>query len=126
MGIAHARVLALSLGAGAALGAFGGAAYALVTGRGVLYGVATGVFLVGLLALALGLLGATEPPEGWSSRRRRRRVAETDEGRRSLASRLAGDVGTIDRVTTLGLVVWAAVVGGGLLVVSLFLFALVT
>lgn len=124
MGIARLRVLAASLGFGAAIGATAGAMWALFSDREVLYGIATGLFLVGVVALAVGLLGATEPPEGWTTRRRSRRDAE--DGRRSLASRLAGDVGTVEGITALGLVLWALVVGGGLLGLSLLLFAAVS
>lgn len=120
MGVANVRVLALSLGIAAALGVGAGFAYGLFSAESIPYGIATGLFVVGIGAFALGLLGATEPPEGWSTRRRRR-----NPGRRSTAARAAGDVGVIERVTSLGLVVWGVVVGGGLIALSFVLFAAV-
>jgi len=120
MDVATPRVLALSFAIAAAVGVGAGVAYGLFSAVSVPYGIATGLFIVGIGALALGLLGATEPAGGWSSRRRR-----PPGGRRSVAARMAGDVGTVERVSSLGLAVWGVAVGGGLIVGSFVLFALV-
>ncbi|HVL64919.1 MAG TPA: hypothetical protein VM573_07095 [Actinomycetota bacterium] len=118
MGVAHPLVLAVSLAIAMVLGAGGGLAYGALSNVSLGYGMATGLFLVGIVALTGALLGATEPPEGWSSRRR-------GAGRRSFAARLAEDVSVVDRVSGGGLVVWALVVGGGTLACSFLLFDLV-
>ncbi len=108
-----ARVLAVSLGGGLGLGAVGGAVYALLADKVLAHGLGTGWLIVGLIALALGLLGATEPPEGW----RRNRV------RKSAASRLAVDTGASEEPPkSWELLVWALVVGGGLVVLSMIAF----
>lgn len=119
MRISSLRILGLSLIAGALMGIAGGLVFALVGGRVIAHGIGTGLFVVGLLAFGLGVLGATEPPQGWSARRSGRSVPE--QGRRSFGARLAGDL-QAEPVTSLDLLVWGVVVGGGLIAASMVAF----
>ncbi|HEX2051279.1 MAG TPA: hypothetical protein VHJ34_11710 [Actinomycetota bacterium] len=132
----HPKVLGASVAAGAAAGAAGGALVAVVARAHPGAGAAAGVLVVGLVALFAGLLGATEPPEGWHSgglrralrgdavlhgaspehvrRARELELARRRGGRRSLAARAAASHPALAPVTSASLLVWALVVGGGL------------
>jgi hypothetical protein len=122
MHVSNVKVLGISLGLGFAIGAAGGVVFAITSDRLVSYGVATGVLIVGLVALALGLLGATEPQEGWSLSRHRR---EIEGSRRGWAARAAREHSLInDEVSSLSLALWGLVVGGGLIGLSMLFFAL--
>lgn len=122
MPLHHPKVLAVCLGGGLALGGLAGAAFALLARRDVTYGVGIGLMVVGVVALFGALLGATEPPEGWRTRTSDDRRAQT--GRRSLAARAAESHSAIGPVSSMGMVVWGAVVGGGLIAVATLVFEL--
>jgi hypothetical protein len=123
MHLSNVKVMGICLGLGFAIGAVGGIVFAVASDRLVSYGIATGVLVVGLIALALGLLGATEPQEGWSMTRRRAEMEGAD--RRSLAARAAKEHPSIhNEVSSVGLAVWGIVVGGGLIGLSMLFFAL--
>jgi hypothetical protein len=110
------RVLIICLAIGLFLGIVGGTVYAVVADKIVAYGIGTALLLIGLTALALGLLGAAEPPEGW---RLKRRVPGEKTPRRALVSRATyANPNLSDRVSSASLAVWGLVVGGGLLVVG--------
>jgi hypothetical protein len=110
----HLKVLVVSLALAAAGGIVGGVVFAWLDHRSVYYGVGTGLFIVSLICLGLGLLGATEPNEGW------RRSAQ---GRRSLVARVATEHPEIERVSSIELFVWGLVVGGGLMAASFVAYA---
>jgi hypothetical protein len=121
MQISNIRILGICLAIGLALGLVGGAIYALAADKVLAHGIGTGLLVVGLIALALGLLGATEPPEGWSLKRRIQEVEEMPRGR--VAARAAYDHPSIDnRVSSVSLAVWGIVVGGGLIALSMLAF----
>jgi hypothetical protein len=121
MQISNIRILGICLAIGLALGLVGGAIYALAADKVLAHGIGTGLLVVGLIALALGLLGATEPPEGWSLKRRIQEVEEMP--RQSFAARAAYDHPSIDnRVSSVSLAVWGIVVGGGLIALSMLAF----
>ena len=121
MQISNIRILGICLAIGLGLGLVGGAIYALAADKVLAYGIGTGLLVVGLIALALGLLGATEPPEGWSLKRRIQEGAEMP--RRSFAARAAYDHPSIDnKVSSVSLAVWGIVVGGGLIALSMLAF----
>jgi hypothetical protein len=123
MHLSNIKVLGICLVIGFAVGALGGVVYAVASDRLVSYGIATGLLIVGLIALALGLLGATEPQDGWSTKRRRQEME--DAARRSLAARAAQEHPMIgSNVSSVGLAVWGLVVGGGLIGLSMFFFSL--
>jgi hypothetical protein len=122
MQLSSIRVLGLCLAIGVGLGVIGGTVYALLADKVVAYGVGTALLVIGLVALALGLLGATEPPEGWSLKRR---VPGDETPRRSLAARAAYENPAVsNRVSALSLVVWGLVVGGGLIACGALAFYL--
>ena len=120
MQVSNPRVLGASLGIAGAMGVVGGALYALVTGRVLAHGVGAGLFVVGAIALVMGLLGATEPDSGWASRPGTQASGE----RRSLAARLATGHPDVERVTSASLAVWGLVVGGTLIALSMIAFLL--
>jgi hypothetical protein len=122
MHLSNIKVLGLCLLLGFAVGAAAGVVFAVASDRLVSYGIATGLLVVGLIALALGLLGATEPQEGWSLKRRREEMEES--ARRSLAARAAREHPSIrTEVNSMGLAVWGLVVGGGLIGLSMLFFS---
>ena len=119
MNLYHLKSVAVSLAVAAGLGSALGLVYALVADQRVLYGVATGLLVAGILVLGGGLLGATEPPEGWITGRG---TGRGQFGRRSLVARIATEHPEIDDVSSWELAAWAFVVGGVLLGTALFLF----
>src|SRR5918996_6150117 len=122
MHLSNIKVLGICLVLGFAIGALGGVVFAVASDRLVSYGIATGLLVVGLIALALGLLGATEPQEGWSLKRRRREIEDT--ARRSFAARVAREHPSIrNEVHSMGLALWGLVVGGGLIGLSMLFFS---
>lgn len=122
MQLSSIRVLGLCLAIGVGLGVIGGTVYALLADKVVAYGIGTALLVIGLVALALGLLGATEPPEGWSLKRR---VPGDATPRRGLAARAAYENPAVsNRVSALSLVVWGLVVGGGLIACGALAFYL--
>jgi hypothetical protein len=121
MQISNIRILGICLTIGVALGLVGGVIYALATDKVIAHGIGTGLLVIGLIALALGLLGATEPPEGWSLKRRLQQ--DDDMPRRSFAARAAYEHPSIDnKVSSVSLAVWGVVVGGGLIALSMLAF----
>jgi hypothetical protein len=83
----------------------------------VTYGIGTGLFLVSLMCLALGLLGAAEPNEGWAAHR-------GVEGRKSLVAKVATEHPEIESVSSVELFLWGLIVGGGLMVASFAFYGL--
>ena len=122
MPLSNIKVLGICLAVGFGVGAAGGLVFALAADRIVAYGIATGLLVVGLIALALGLLGATEPQDGWSMKRRQREMAAA---RRGLAARAARDHPSLrEEVSSVSLAVFGLVVGGGLIGLSMVFFSL--
>lgn len=120
MQLSNIRVLGLCLAIGLGLGVIGGTIYAAVADKLVAYAIGTVLLVIGLIALALGLLGATEPPEGWSLKRR---VPGEEAPRRSLAARASYENPTLsNRVSGISLAVWGLVVGGGLVAFAALAF----
>jgi hypothetical protein len=119
MSLYHLKSIGVSLAAAAALGALFGTVYAWIAGQVVLYGIATGWLVAGLLVLGGGLLGAAEPPEGWFTGRG---TGRGQFGRRSLVARIATEHPDIEDVSSWELVAWAVVVGGVLLTAATLLF----
>jgi hypothetical protein len=119
MSVLSVRVLVVSFLVCLALGLLGGFLFALLADRVVAHGVGAGLFVVGIIVLCMALMGATEPPEGWASRRR----AEAG-GRRSVAARVASDRANVTGVSSLSLAVWGLTIGGSLIVLALVAFDL--
>jgi hypothetical protein len=123
MQLTNLKILLISWSISLGLGLAGGFVYALVAGRVIAHGMGTGLLIVGLIALALGLLGATEPPQGWSLKRRGHEPGETP--RRSLAARAAYEHPALnDEVSSWSLALWGVVVGGGNIALSMLFFSL--
>jgi hypothetical protein len=119
MHIMSPRVLAISFVVCLGVGVAGGLVFALLADRVVAHGIGTGLLVVGIVALWMALLGATEPPEGWARRGRR----GPGDGRRSVVARLAADRADLEQeVSSLSLVVWGVAVGGSMIGLSLLAF----
>lgn len=121
MSLYHLKSLAVSLAITAGLGSALGIVYALIADQRVLYGVATGLLVAGILVLGGGLLGAAEPPEGWITGRG---TGRGQFGRTSLVARIATEHPEIEDVSSWELAAWAFVVGGILLGSAVVLFEL--
>ena len=115
------RVLGLSIAIATAVGAVLGLLFALLGDRQIFYGIGTGLFVAGIGCAATGLLGATEPPEGWASQRRR----HPEGGRQGMIARIAeSEVEDPEVVPSWPMAVWGIVVGGTLLGLSAAAFSL--
>lgn len=107
------QILGLSFAGGLGIAVIGGLAYALIGDRLIAHGLGTGLFIVGMAALAMGLLAAIEPPEGWRK----------NKMRRSAASKLAVESGATDEApSSVELLVWGVLVGGGLIALAMVAF----
>ena len=115
MNVASPRVLAISLLSGIALSVFFGSLYSWLGDRLWVYGVGTMLFIFGIVALCMGLLGATEPPEGWATRK-------PTDGRRSFASQIAG-AGEGSEVSPYALAIWGIFVGGPMILLAFLAFS---
>ena len=119
MSLYNLKAVAVSFSLAGAVGTVGGILFALLADRALLYGIATGWFVAGLATVAGGLLGATEPKEGWMTGRG---TGRGQFGRRSLVARIATEHPEIDDVSSWELAAWGILVGGGLLAVATFMF----
>jgi hypothetical protein len=121
MQLSNPKVLGISLLVGLGVAIAGGVIFALVAGRVLAHGIGTGLFVVGAVALVMGLLGATEPAQGWATKPG---TAAENERRRSLAARVAKEHPDIEKVTSLGLAIWGIAVGGTLIALSMVAFVM--
>jgi hypothetical protein len=119
MGKWNLRLIAVSFGVCSALGVGGGLLFAWLGRRELWYGLGTGLLLVGLVALALGSLAATEPKEGWATRRGR--MTGPPGERHSVVARLGGEP---EEMSSWEMLAWGLAVGGGLLILAMGCFAL--
>ncbi|HVF53873.1 MAG TPA: hypothetical protein VNC78_09755 [Actinomycetota bacterium] len=77
----------------------------------------------------MGLLGATEPEEGWATARRAtsRGAGREREGageRRGLVATIAREHGDFESTSSWAVAVWGVVVGGTVMALSMLLFGL--
>lgn len=114
MKLTNLKVIGVSLAGGAAVGVGGGLLYAWLADKVAFHGIGTGLFIIGILALGVGLTGAAEPEQGWSSKRA--------EGRRSVASRLVSEEAV--EISSKAMAAWAVLVGLPLVVLSMIAFSL--
>lgn len=121
MSLYHLKSVAVSIAIAAAVGAAGGVVYALLADRVLLYGIATGLLVAGITTLAGGLLGATEPQEGWITGKG---TGRGQFGRRSIVARIASEHPEIDTVSSWELAAWGVLVGGTLLGAGAVLYEL--
>ena len=117
MNVAGPRALIISLVSGIALSIVFGSLYAWLGDRLWTYGVGTMLFIFGIIALCMGLLGAVEPPDGWATRK-------PTEGRRSFASQIAGSQGDGHQTSPYALAVWGVLVGGPMILLAMWAFSL--
>lgn len=109
MSLYHLKSVVVSLVVAGGLGALLGLGYALIADALILYGVGTGVMIAGLSVLGAGLLGATEPHEGWMTGRG---TGRGQIGRRGVVARIATEHPDIDDVSSWELAAWGLIVGG--------------
>lgn len=121
MSLYHLKSIAVSLAVAAGIGGVVGVGYALIADEVILYGLATGFLVAGLVVLGGGLLGAAEPPEGWITGRG---TGRGQFGRRGLVARIANEHPDIEDVSSMELAVWGLVVGGVLVGAATILFEL--
>ena len=114
MKLTNLKVIVISLFGGAAAGVAGGLVYVWLADKVAFHGIGTGLFIIGILALGVGLTGAAEPEQGWSSKRA--------EGRRSVASRLISEEAV--EISSKAMAAWAVLVGLPLLALSMISFSL--
>lgn len=111
MKVAGPRTLLLSLLVGLGISLATGSLYAWLGQREWSYGVGTMSFIVGVIALALGLLGAVEPAEGWATKKKQ-------QERRSMAIRLVKQAPAGDEPSGWALALWGVIVGAPLIALA--------
>ena len=119
------RLIGVSFAVCLTVGVVAGLLFAWLGHRDMWYALGTGLVIVGLVALAMGLLGATEPKEGWATSRGRiggrGREGSVPGERQSMMARVGTDS---QQMSSWEMVVWGVVVGGGLLLLGGGCFAL--
>lgn len=121
MTVGHPRVLLISLLCGIALAVVVATVWSLLGSTDFIYATGAVMFIVGLIALVVGLLGAAEPEEGWATGKGSNR---RQEGRRSFVARVSGEHPRLEGGSSWALAVWGVVVGGGLIALSMGAFAM--
>lgn len=121
MNLYHLKSVAASFAFAGAGGVLIGLVFAWLADHPLLYGVASGQLVAGLVVLGGGLLGAAEPPDGWMTGRG---TARGQYGRRSIVARIASEHPDIEQISSWELAVWGGVVGGLLIGLAMFLFEL--
>jgi len=116
MRLSNLRILVISLGVGIGSGLLGGVAWAALTDKVVWHGIGTGWIILGIVAFGIGMIGATEPPQGWATSRKR------NERRRSALRTVSDEHPKPETASSLDLAVWGLVVGGGLIGLSMLAF----
>jgi hypothetical protein len=118
--VSSPRALFISLAAGLGVSIVGGGLYALFADKILLYAIGTIMFIVGILSLAIGLLGAVEPEDGWATQR----GAKNRKPGRSVAARALEQHPELDQHSSLELAAWALAVGLPLIGLSILCFNL--
>jgi hypothetical protein len=115
MRLSNLRILVICLGVGIGLGLLGGVAWAALADKALWHGIGTGWIILGIVAFGVGMIGATEPPEGWATRRKR-------SERRSALRTVSQEHPRLEGAGSLDLAVWGLVVGGGLIGLAMLAF----
>ena len=80
------------------------------------YCVGTVLFIIGIMVLVVGLLGALEPKDGWATRRKA-------QGRRSVAAKVTREHPELNEATPAQLGTWGALVGLPLVALAILAFS---
>lgn len=120
MNVSSPRSLFISLAVGIGISVVGGALLSFFGDKLFLYSVGTIMFIVGIISLALGLLGAAEPEEGWVTQR----GSKNRTPGRSVAARTLAQHPELEEHSSLELAVWALAVGLPLIGLSILCFNL--
>lgn len=120
MNVSSPRALFISLATGLGVSIVGGSLYAFFADKILLYAIGTIMFMVGILSLAIGLLGAAEPEDGWVTQR----GTKNRKPGRSMAARALEQHPEIETHSSLELAAWALAVGLPLIGLSILCFNL--
>ncbi|MGH2752978.1 MAG: hypothetical protein ACRDLB_00965 [Actinomycetota bacterium] len=115
MNVSSPRGLMLSFGVSLLLALVLGSLYSWIGNKGLLYCIGTVLFVLGVLVLVIGLLGAVEPKEGWATGSKR-------TGRRSVAAQVTREHPNLEEATPLQLGAWGVIVGLPLIALGLVAF----
>jgi hypothetical protein len=115
MNVSSPRSLMLSFGAALVFSVVLGSMYAWLADKVLAYAIGTVLFIVGVVVLVVGLLGALEPKHGWAT-------GKKSTGRRSMAAQVTRDHPELEEATPLQLGVWGVLVGLPLIVLALVAF----
>lgn len=107
MNVSSPRSLVLSLAAGIGISVVGGTLYALLADKIILYAIGAIMLIIGIISLAMGLLGALEPEDGWVTQGGSRNRMPN----RSVAARTIQQHPELEDHSSLELAVWALAVG---------------
>ena len=117
MNVASPRALILSFVTALGLSLVLGSLFAWLGDKVWFYAVGAVMFIIGVIVLVIGLLGAVEPKEGWATGKRNR-------GRRSLAAAVTRDHPELEEASPIQLGVWGAMVGLPLIALSFVAFTI--
>ena len=104
MNVSSPRALILSFVTAVFLGVVLGSFYSWLGDKVWSYAVGAALFVIGIVVLVIGLLGAVEPKDGWASRKK-------DRGRRSVAATVTREHPELEEASPIQLGVWGAVGG---------------
>jgi predicted PurR-regulated permease PerM len=116
MSVSSPRALVISFVVALLLSVVLGSIYAWLGDKIWAYAVGTILFVVGVIVLVIGLLGAVEPKEGWATRKKR-------EGRKSMGAQVTRDHPELEEATPIQLGAWGVLVGTPLIVLALVAFS---
>ncbi|MFP5297795.1 MAG: hypothetical protein ACLGHL_02250 [Actinomycetota bacterium] len=121
MNVSHPKALLISIASGIVVSIAGAILFVLLGEWDFVYALGSMLLIVGLMALALGLLGAVEPPEGWATGRGRNR---RQVGRRSILAQVGTQGTGAQETESLSLAAWGIIVGGSHLLLGVLAFSL--
>jgi hypothetical protein len=117
MNVSSPRSLILSFVTALVISVVLGSIYAWLGDKLWLYATGTFLFILGVIVLVIGLLGAVEPKDGWATDRKR-------AGRRSVAATVTREHPELEEASPIQLGVWGALVGLPLIALALVAFTI--
>lgn len=121
MKVSHPKALLYSILIALAISLVCGLLFSLLGDRSLAYAIGAMSFVVGVVALTMGLLGAVEPSDGWATGVGKSR---RQQGRRSMMAKVSQESDQLEEVTGWALLVWGVVVGGLMIALAFAAFAL--